>query len=364
MTADILLALCIGGAIAGALALYLYLQREEINELFRDKLRTLKHDHATGNIPTNGHITDTNSLEYQLNSMLSDMAKGVEHSQKVSKITGKGLASTAKVGKSVLNTVYSPYNNISVVKLFLIIVVAVTASISVSSILANPAMGLATVIMSIIVPFAMVNILGLKNKSNINKGNLHLLSVLLPIYRDATSFEQSLRGVLGSLDTKSRQYKAVQKCYSNLLNLSMAKADAIEVLKKDLMADKYVVDYFNIVLQAEMNDKAYKDSLGSVLKSYEALVIENDSVVSNAFYSFILYIGGIIGLIAMTAMLKSNDPKSYMELTTTVKGQAVILGIFTVITVAGLAMAKAADLIKLNIAIKEEDDPLKEDIYV
>lgn len=360
---NVILSLGIGAVISLTLIFYLYMKKEEINEVFREKIRVIKEEKK---FKQENDITleGTSELEQRLNGLLNKVSKNVIRSEKMAKITGKNVGMKAKLGKSIVSTISNPYNNTNSVKMFILVCLFCGSGVMASVILANPAMGIATFVMGLIMPFTMVTLNGLRRKLRIMKGNLHFLSVHLPNYLDSSTLEESLRRSLKSLSSGSIQHKAANNCLQNMIELNMTQKDALERLKKDLLADKYVNDYIEIVERAETLDRHYKEILSSIIKNFEELVISNDKIVNFSYWLYMLYIGAVAGMIVVVGILKSSDPETYTFLANTAPGQAAVLVVFMIATVIGIVMSSAADLINLDITKKKESDPLKEDIYV
>lgn len=318
---------------------YLALKTSQIKQVEKQNKK------ATVDIKSNKKALN---LEEELNKLMASSESRVAKSKRLKEGTGSKLSYTDRIQDGIISTIRNPYNQISVVNMFFIVAIASMAGLITGVLLQNAAVAISGMILGVITPFSLINLRGLKKKMAMMKGNLTLLMNHYPNYIDSSTFEESLVRTIANIEQNTPQCKAFRICLKNMQDNNMPITNAINILRKQLMADKYVDYYLDGVLKAEMDDKQYKQVLNSIMTQFEYLVRKNEEVTGFAFVIYILYICGLIGMIAAIAILKSSDPEVYKLLASTLGGQAVTAVLFIIAGIVGFVLSSTSDLIRLD----------------
>lgn len=288
------------------------------------------------------------SLEEELNKILQSSAHRVAKSRKLQEGTGKSMSYFDKLQEGIISTINNPFNQITVVNMFFFVALTSMAGLITGVFLQNAAVAICGMILGVVVPFTLINFRGLKRKMAMMKGNLMILMNHYPNYIDSSTFEESLKRTIENVEQNTPQCKAFRVCLRNMQENNMPITNAINKLREQLIADKYVNYYLDGVLKAETEDKQNKQILNSVLTQFEYLVRQNEETTNFAYVIYIIYVIGLIGLIITIYILKVSDPEVYKLLAMDVRGQGAVAVIFIFAGVLGFIISKSSDLIRLD----------------
>ena len=288
------------------------------------------------------------NLEEELNKILDTSAAKVAKSKRLQEGTGVSMSYGSKIQDGIINTIRNPYNQVTVLNMFFLVVFTSLVGLLSGVLLSNAAVAICGMILGVITPFSLVNLKGLKNKMSMMKGNLMILMNHYPNYIDSATFEESLERTIANIEQGTPQCKAFRICLKNMRDNNMTITSAIDILRKQLMADKYVNYYLDGVVRAELEDKQYKQVLNSILVQFEYLVGKNAQLTGFAFMIYVMYVIGLVGMIFVVGILKSSDPVVYEFLTTTLAGQSATVVLFTAVGIVGFVISNTADLITLD----------------
>lgn len=344
------IAIVFGIIVSVILILVLLLKKEEILADFIERRRLIKKGKSDENAANN-------SLEVQLNSMLSKVESYVETSQKMAVANNTAVSSRAKLAKSILGTIKSPYNSLSVVRMFFILVICATVGLCSGMLTKNPAAMISLFALSILTPFSFISLSCMRKKQQKSVSNLHLISVFLPNYLDSGSFEEALVRTKKNLSSSSEEGKVVDATLHAMLEYNMDIDAAIDDLTRRMGYGKYEVNCMETIRKAETIHTQYKRSVSPIVSCFSELVISNTQLVNYSFFLFIVYMIGIVVLIAVMIILRNGDQVAYAKLLT-IKGQAILFVLFSLVCASGIGIARTADIIDLDLYVPKntEDD--------
>lgn len=323
---------------------FLLLRKTELDELEQNLFGTPKKQ--TVEVKSK----KARNLEEELNKIVNKAAARVDKSKRLEEGTGISSGSFIKLQDNILNTINNPYNQTSVLTLVGFIAFVGCVGLLSGALLTNAAVAISGLVLGIVTPFSLINLRGLKRQMTMMKGNLLMLMNHYPNYLDSSTFEESLERTIANVEQNTPQCKAFRVCLNNMQDNNMPMKSAIDILRGQLMADKYVNYYLDGVLKAETDDKEYKDVLGSILTQFDYLVIQNSMVSNFALVTYMIYVACLVGIILAIGALKTSDPEVYKILAFTLAGQASIVFVFVIAGALGFLISNSAKIITLDLA--------------
>ena len=289
------------------------------------------------------------NLEEELDKILGKAAEKVDKSRRLEEGTGVPMGIGMRLQDNIINTLNNPYNQTSAVKMVGFIAFIGALGLLSGALLTNAAIAISGLALGVVTPFSLINLRGLKKQMGMMKGNLLILMNHYPNYLDSSTFEESLVRTIANVEQNTPQCKAFRVCLNNMQENNMPLSNAINILRKQLIADKYVNYYLDGIIKSETDDKEYKNVLGSILTQFDYLVRQNSILSSFALVTYIIYVGGLVGIIMAIAALRVSDPEVYKLLAFTLAGQATIVAIFALAGFLGFLIAHSAKLIHLDV---------------
>lgn len=284
----------------------------------------------------------------QLSKMITNLLE-VDESDVSNKarneITGASPGIAYKIKKFLHDMMVNPYNSVSIPKMVITCGILAFLGFSAGTMLRGIVFMVSLALVGLAAPVIYVSVSSIRNQLNILQNNMGLMASHLGIYKEANNFTDSLRSLLNVLTPDTREFKAIYSAHGALVEANMDLFAVIDKLKKDLLADVNVCQYFDLCYIADTKSTEYKDALDYLPKRLEPIVMKNIlyvSIIKMAFTAYCLS----AGIIIVTLFYYSfSEPDTFAFLTSTLNGQILsgfLMGLFVA---CGFFLSRAANLI-------------------
>lgn len=296
-----------------------------------------------------------NSLENRILNILTSETDETKRQESLHRIAGDQVSIAVKMRVKLLKLVNNPYNKISVPKMLIWCILGSVIGLLLGITLQNVSAMVSLTIIGVSFPFTLVSLLALKNQMRVLESNLGLIMTHLGIYKESESFVDSLNGTLLIMTPGTREYEIVNATYLAVTEGSLPILKAIDMLKRNLLADSNIKQYFDICEIAETVSPDYKDSLDYIPTRLEPLVRVNMQFVTISLALYFIYL--ILSVVCIIVLLyyRFIDKETNYYLIHTSLGQIGTFVCMFALVIIGWIIGKFANIITYDKLGREEE---------
>lgn len=262
-------------------------------------------------------------------------------------LTGSAPSLSYKLRKFLHDMMVNPYNSVSIPKMIIACGILAFLGLVAGAMLRGVIFMVSLALVGLVAPVIYVSVSSIRNQLSILQNNMGLMASHLGIYKEANNFTDSLRSLLNVLTPDTREFKAIYSAHGALVEANMDLFVVIDKLKKDLLADATVCQYFDLCYISDTKSTEYKDALDYLPKRLEPIVMKNImyvSIIKMAFMAYCLSAGIIVATLFYYSF---SEPATFTFLTSTMNGQIIsgfLMGLFAA---CGFFLSRAANLITI-----------------
>ena len=204
------------------------------------------------------------------------------------------------------------------------------------------------VVVACIYPYLIINLVSMHKGAGIQYDSQVAMRNLMSFYMDAPNFDVAVKNTLKVIKPGTLIHKKLTNYYNAVFNEGNGKEAAMKQMYDELSDDYYFRMFMLTAMKAETSKAEYKKALISIPRRYENLVVENKSLAFNMSCIFVIYVIGLIAMMAMFHFVKVFDPAVSTLLTTTAIGNFIQTVAFSIYAGSGLFVLQRMKLVKVN----------------
>ena len=289
---------------------------------------------------------ESSGLELLLESMLGMSEAELDT---VELHTYEGTRPSLLLGiKSSINNLSSKESRIGIVQIFTISLVLFSVIFVFGASNGSvPTTGLG-VISACIYPYLIINLVTMHRGAAVQYESQVAMRNLMSFYLDAPNFDIAVKNTIDVIKKGTPISRKLINYYNAVFNEGVGKSVAMVELKNELKDDYYFNMFMLTAIKAENSKAEYKKALLSIPRRYENLVYENKNMTFNMTCIFVIYVIGLVMMLAMFKFAAGFDPEVYSILVATPFGNLIQIVAFLIYAGAGMFILPKMQLVKVK----------------